>query len=89
MLDRFRVVGCLHHGLVVGKHVVVVVVVGGCAALAGVFAAEAVEVDQVLVGGQGSGHRVEAGAARLAVAQRLVLGEELLLLLLVAVELVA
>lgn len=88
MLDRFRVVGCLHHGLVVGKHVVVVVV-GGCAALAGVFAAEAVEVDQVLVGGQGSGHCVEAGAARLAVAQRLVLGEELLLLLLVAVELVA
>lgn len=87
MLDRFRVVGCLHHGLVVGKHVVVVV--GGCAALAGVFAAEAVEVDQVLVGGQGSGHRVETGATRLAVAQRLVLGEELLLLLLVAVELVA
>lgn len=72
--------GALHHGLVVGKHVAVV---GGGGTLA-------VEVGQALVGGEGSGHRVET-SARLAVAQLglLVLGEELLLLLLVVVELAA
>lgn len=72
--------GPLHQGLVVGKHVVIVVGGGG---RAGVFAAEAVKVDQILVGGEGGGHRVEA--VGLAVAQWLILGEKRLLLLLLVV----
>lgn len=63
----------LHHGLVVGKHVVVIVVAAG---------AFAIEVGQVLVSCDGSGHCVKT-SARLAVAQLLVLGKELLLLVVV------